>query len=82
MPDRLDLEVAEGRQVDRGGGIGHQLGQLPADRLVAEMGGDGVARDPVEPAGKRATEIPVAVDGPQRVDKNFGRYVFGRCTVT
>jgi len=50
--------------------------------LVSKMVGQGIACDPIEPAGKWATAVPIPADAPQRLGEDLGRYVLGRCGVT
>jgi len=69
--------VADRRGLNLGVTVWQALREFAALRLVAEMIGDRVASDPVEPAGEGPPTSPVAADVAERLDENLGRYVFG-----
>jgi hypothetical protein len=81
-PDVLDLKAADRCRLNLGGGIGKLLRQLRSRRLVAEIVGHRVGRDPVEPAGKRPAGVPIPGNAPKSVEENLGRYVFSCGGVT
>jgi len=49
---------------------------------VTEVVRQGIAGDPIEPAGKGTAAVTVPADPAKRLDENVGRYVFGRRNVT
>src|SRR5213593_2180674 len=78
----LELNAAKRGRFNLGIGIRQPVRQLPADWLVTEMVGHGIAGDPVEPAGKRTTAVAVPADPSKRLDEDVSRYVFRRSDVT
>jgi len=73
--------VDRGR-VNLGRRIGQLIRQLPTRRFVAEVIGHLVGGDPIEPARKGPTAVPVAGNAPKCVDEDLGRYVLGCSGVT